>query len=170
LFGCPQCGDGSVQFPETCETAGGGTSCSVDGKRFCDARCRSTVCDDGNPCLHGTCDAALGCQHTQEPDGTSCSDATVCNGTEACVQCQCQHAGIACDDGLACTTDACNPATGACTATPISGCQACADASTCPNEAPVDNPCTDPACVFGRCEQIPSDNCCQADADCVDID
>src|SRR5262249_51946526 len=76
-----------------------------------------------------------------------CSDGNRCNGLETCVAGACQ-AGIplVCDDGNACTTDSCDPATG-CVHAAVAGCAPCAAAPDC-NDG---NRCTTDACVGGRC-------------------
>jgi subtilisin family serine protease len=99
-----------------------GDPCTTDR---CDrGRCVHAQCDDGNPC-NGveTCDPqAGGCVPGPEPpDGTPCPDDTLCNGDETCVAGTCTP-GVApvCDDGDACTTNACAPETG-CEYTPLAG-------------------------------------------------
>jgi hypothetical protein len=41
--------------------------------------------DDGDPCTTDTCDQIGGVRHTPVQTGTSCADATVCNGNEFCM-------------------------------------------------------------------------------------
>jgi cysteine-rich repeat protein len=138
LVPCPTCGNGIVEFPETCD---GGNAVSCDG---CSQFCQIESCSDGNPCTTDVCDAQLGCGgHIPVPNGTSCSDGQVCNGNEVCflgvcgsganppagtpcsdnnactVSDQCNGSGTCvpgpaanCDDANACTTDSCDPATG----------------------------------------------------------
>jgi cysteine-rich repeat protein len=138
LVPCPTCGNGIVEFPETCD---GGNAVSCDG---CSQFCQIESCDDSNPCTTDQCDAQLGCSPPiQVPDGTSCSDGQVCNGEELCfsavcssggnppagtpcsdsnactVSDQCDGSGTCvpgsaanCDDANVCTADSCNPATG----------------------------------------------------------
>lgn len=48
-------------------------------------------------------------------DDAQCDDGNVCNGIEACAQGRCVRAGgLDCDDGLACTADACDATKQAC--------------------------------------------------------
>jgi len=85
----------------------------------------STVsCDDANPC-NGveTCDSATGCVA-----GTTlnCDDQSACT-TDACDPASgCTHGAVNCDDESLCTTDACDPATG-CTHATVS----CDDSNAC---------------------------------------
>ncbi len=117
------------------------------------------VCDDGNVCTDDSCNPATGCVYTNNT--APCDDGTVCNGHEVCGGGTCQ-AGTAlvcndglycngvetcdpslgcgpgtpvnCDDGVACTLDACNETTDSCTHTPQNA--LCNDG----------NPCTDDSC------------------------
>jgi len=62
LVPCPQCGNGIVEFPETCDTAGTPVSC--DG---CSAFCQVESCDDGLVCTIDMCDPVLGCYSVPAP-------------------------------------------------------------------------------------------------------
>lgn len=91
----------------------------------CDrGRCAHAQCDDGNPCngVETCMPEAGGCVAGTPPvDGTPCPDGTLCNGEETCVGGTCTPgAPPVCDDGDACTTNACVPETG-CTYTPLEG-------------------------------------------------
>jgi hypothetical protein len=80
-------------------------------------------CDDGNPCTDEGC-AAGACTSTLTAAGAACADADPCNGAEACNglgQCA-SGAPVVVDDGDACTTDACDPATGTPTHATIPSC------------------------------------------------
>jgi subtilisin family serine protease len=97
-------------------------ACTTDR---CDhGRCAHAQCDDGNAC-NGveTCDPqGGGCVPGAEvPDGTPCPDATLCNGDETCVGGVCTSGPpLVCDDGDACTTNACAADTG-CQFSPLEG-------------------------------------------------
>jgi len=65
LLPCPTCGNGAVEFPETCDTLG--TPANCDG---CSEYCRTENCDDGLLCTNDSCELALGCIHT--PANTPC--------------------------------------------------------------------------------------------------
>ena len=64
---CPTCGNGIVEYPETCDN-NVGTPQSCDG---CDIFCRIENCDDGLACTTDSCSPALGCRNA--PNGTSCT-------------------------------------------------------------------------------------------------
>jgi hypothetical protein len=80
-------------------------------------------CDDGNPCTVDTCVEGV-CSYEPAPEGTSCGDASACNGEETgdgkgvCV------AGTPSmiDDGENCTLDLCDPETGEVTHPPSPAC------------------------------------------------
>ena len=111
---CPSCGNGVVEFPETCDD-GGRTGC--DG---CSTTCRVETCNGGGACVVDSCDPVLGCDHTVLPNGTPCADANVCNGTEVCSLGVCVHgAPLDCSDGNQCTLDPCDPATGCAVSHPM---------------------------------------------------
>ena len=56
-----------------------------------------------------SCEPGIGCRHEAIPDGSSCSDGTVCNGEEICRSGVC-YAGetLVCDDRNARTADRCD--------------------------------------------------------------
>jgi cysteine-rich repeat protein len=75
-------------------------------------------CNDSIPCTLDSCDDLTGC--VNDPDDLLCSDGQLCDGTEVChllLGCQ-DGAPLDCDDGNACTADACDDVTG-CSNTPI---------------------------------------------------
>src|SRR5262249_48985172 len=109
LVPCPTCGNGIVEFPETCDD---GNTVSCDG---CSQFCQTENCSDGNDCTTDVCDPRLGCgPHTPVLAGTACSNhnactvSGTCNGSGTCVG----GPPVNCDDANACTTDSCDPATG----------------------------------------------------------
>jgi hypothetical protein len=63
LVPCPLCGNGVVEFPETCDP-NVGTPVNCNG---CSAFCQVESCDDGLICTIDTCDPALGCHHAPAP-------------------------------------------------------------------------------------------------------
>jgi hypothetical protein len=66
------------------------------------------VCDDGIACTIDGCDVATGCTHDAEPDGSPCADSDPCRGPSSCVAGVCDPGPpVSCDDGDACTEDAC---------------------------------------------------------------
>ncbi len=76
LFPCPVCGDGIIEFPETCEFCGNGTTTETScanppatpvtptNCNGCSNFCQIESCDDLNPCTLDTCDPTLGCLNT----------------------------------------------------------------------------------------------------------
>lgn len=66
LTPCPVCGNGVVEFPETCDNSAG-TPVSCDG---CSAFCQLENCNDGNVCTVDSCDPRLGCENV--PVSPSC--------------------------------------------------------------------------------------------------
>jgi hypothetical protein len=118
----------------------------------CDAGSPSE-CDDQDECTVDSCDAGFGCVHTERAcdDGdlctidscnpelgcgiapVSCDDANPCNGIETCnpESGACDNGDPpVCDDGDACTIDACDTLTG-CTLAPVS----CDDQNSCTVDA-----------------------------------
>lgn len=79
-------------------------------------------CDDGKACTLDQCDAEAGCTHDVIDGNCLIEGACQANGAMkgACLRCSAAvdktHWTVmdACNDGLSCTTDACDPATGAC--------------------------------------------------------
>lgn len=73
-------------------------------------------CNDGNPCTDDSCDPNTGgCQYIPD-NSNNPNDGLFCNGAElACMNGQVVPGSPPnCDDGLACTTDACNEETDSC--------------------------------------------------------
>lgn len=127
----------------------GGARCARSGTCvFCLA---DTECDDGTVCTTDSCQPALGCRRPAVPNGTSCADATVCNGSETCQNGTCAAGTpLVCDDGLFCN--------GLETCSPRAGCQ--------PGPSPVVDD-DHVACTLDRCnedidaiEHAPSDAAC----------
>jgi hypothetical protein len=118
-----------------------GTSCA--DTQACDGieTCRSGACqpgtppdcNDGNACTQDVCNNVTGCQHGSIAGCCSadadCADTDLCTTNERClVSHTCASTPRSCVDGNACTSDACNPATG-CVFTPMPG--TCDDGQPC---------------------------------------
>ncbi len=87
------CTDGDVCAQGACQPGGGPN------------------CDDGNPCTDDSCDPAIGCVNV--PNTASCDDGDACTLVDVCADGSCVGTGApVCDDGLVCTEDSCEPATG----------------------------------------------------------
>jgi RHS repeat-associated protein len=76
------------------------------------------------------------CSNPAKPAGTSCSDGNACNGLESCdAAAECQPGTpVAVDDGDPCTSDTCDPATGAVSHAPAPAGTPCPDADKCNGE------------------------------------
>lgn len=119
-----------------------GTSCSngnaCDGAETCDG---AGTCVAGTPVTcsavdvchdAGVCDPATGaCSNPAKPDGASCADGSVCNGSEMCLAGACASGTpLVVDDGNPCTADACNPTSGV-SHTPLALGVSCDDGDVC---------------------------------------
>jgi len=110
-----------------------------NGAETCDAvnDCQAGTppdCDDGVGCTEDSCDeTGDACVNTMDHD--SCDDGLWCNGVEFCHPVSDCQAGppVWCDDGKACTDDACDEGTDTCE-------------FACVASAPDDPCCQDPAC------------------------
>jgi cysteine-rich repeat protein len=123
---CPTCGNGLVEYPEQCDTAGTPVSC--DG---CSAFCLLENCSDASPCTVDGCSPTLGCSHVVSPDGTSCSDGLVCNGNEHCTAGTCVGGTpLSCPDTNPCTLDLCQEPAG-CVHPPAPSGTTCSDGNQC---------------------------------------
>jgi cysteine-rich repeat protein len=130
-----------------------------------DAECATDLeCDDGDPCTADTCNVANGLCISAPLSGASCDDGDACTAADSCVAGSCIGTPVTCTDNNTCTTDSCNPATGACVFAPLSG-QSCNDGNGCtsgdtcqngvctgaPTVCNDANPCTDDSCTGGAC-------------------
>ncbi|MDI7267539.1 MAG: putative metal-binding motif-containing protein [Myxococcota bacterium] len=142
-----------------------------------DAGCASDAdCDDLIDCTVDRCESDGTCSHTA--DDALCDDGNPCNGAETCntaLGCL-PGAPPACDDGIACTDDSCDPLTGMCIATPVdsrcddglvcNGAETCDAGSGCLPGTPVVCGdaffCTVDSCEepLGTCTFVPSDVLC----------
>lgn len=123
---------------------GGGGGCTVnaecDDGLYCNGweTCVNNVCQAGTApncadavaCTTDSCNEATdSCDHT--PNNAACNDGLACNGAETCnatLGCQ-SGTAVTCDDGVACTTDACTEPGGTCGYTPNNA--ACGDGVFC---------------------------------------
>ncbi len=185
------CGDGvgctddsCNEVTDSCDNLANDANC--DNGLFCDGAetCNATLdCQGGSdPCPGQSCDEGTDTCVSCLVDG-DCDDGLACNGAETCVGGNCQ-AGTAvnCDDGVACTTDACNEPSGTCSNTPDDG--ACDDGLACNGaewcDAVLDCQagtavdcddgvgCTADSCnePSGSCTNAPSDAACDDGAWC----
>jgi thermitase len=110
-----------------CET-GSSVSCANDGISCTLATCIEDIDDceqvpDDSLCLPGEiCDLNLGCVIPECIVNEDCDDTMFCNGQEICNAGFCEFgAAIVCNDGVACTLDACNEVTDICSFVPNNG-------------------------------------------------
>ena len=161
------CDDGNGCTADACDLATG--QCGFVSKSD------GTLCTDGNPCSAGdACLAGQCVGKIAALDGSKCSDGNGCTTGDACLSGQCKPAGFAaegglcsdgnpctagdacknggclagkaaCDDGKACTLDACtaiDATTKTCATSPVSDGTACDDGDLCT---------TVDACKSGTC-------------------
>lgn len=96
-----------------------------------------------DPCRNDSCATKTACDFSTKPDGTSCDDVSFCNGAEACKSGVCAiRTDRNCADQSACTADACDETSKACTHVPSPEC--------CPTCSSGD-PCVAEACAEGQC-------------------
>jgi hypothetical protein len=138
-------------------------ACTVDAcdnaLQTCTYTANNALCAPGQFCVPqvGGCEAAKPCQTDAQ-----CDDGNACNGKETCnVVCQ-PGTPINCSDGIQCTVDTCDPATGACTNTPndafcndgfaCNGIETCSAQQGCVTTGPMD--CSDGvACTVDVCQE-----------------
>ena len=158
----PSCDDGNPCTADSCSDTGGCTHTPIAG---CTACTGAAQCDDGNACTTDSCSAGR-CVHAAAADGTACSDGVFCNGAETCRAGACVAGPPpACDDGNACTTDACDEGARRCTHTPLASCctsdadcsvaDACHTNARCDTGQCVTDPvvCPDPGtCAVASCD------------------
>ena len=204
------CDDGNVCTDDRCDPETGdcdydtvasscddGDPCSFED--YCQAgQCAGlpVICDDGDTCTADSCDATSGeCVATTKSNGAPCEDANPCTLADVCEEGACVGTLEACDDGLDCTVDGCDPNTGGCSYIPAPG--TCAGPSGCvevgtslPDEpcrictatnvlSPVEDgtscaddgiACTDDLCIAGQCIHPASEGFCVGPSDqCVPV-
>ena len=188
------CDDGLTCTQDTCDLSGGCTHTDASGPCTDGNACTTgdtcalglcagvTVdCDDGNTCTNDACDLAVGCTHTA--NSASCDDGNACTTTDTCANGGCYGAApLACSDGLACTQDGCDPASG-CTFAPMDG--ACTDGDACTTgdtcavglcagvtvDCDDGNACTNDGCDTATgCTHTANDGPCNDDNACTDTD
>jgi hypothetical protein len=172
------CSSGFCADGVCCDTACGATAtddcqvCAVAAGAPRDGDC--TILTTSSTCRAalGVCDLAEHCDGVDPlcpadvvmPDGADCDDATACNGAEACTGGVCASgAPPMCEDGDACTTDACIEPTG-CAHTAIADC--CGTNAECEDG----DVCTADLCTASQCQHAAIAGCCRADDACDDSD
>ncbi len=137
---------------DACTSAG-----ACDGAGHCDISTKPPpACSDESQCVGSACDPATGeCQPSAKVgldcnDDDSCSEDDRCSGAAVCA-----GVPVGCDDGIACTLDACEPTTG-CAITP--------DDSECDDGVA----CSTGTCVTGQgCKQSAATGACDDGDPCT---
>ncbi len=148
IITCSTLGDGPCS-QTTCDPQSGkcaalnvpdGKSCDADGS-VCTSNDACVAgacvpgalksCNDNNVCTDDACDSVLGCVNTAnvspcDSDGNACTQNDTCSGKICLV-----GPTKVCDDGVDCTTDSCNHATGFCVFDPAPTTVACDDGNAC---------------------------------------
>ena len=131
---------------------------------------KAVLCKDGNPCTEEVCLPAIGCTFTANTWPCD-ADKDACTGPDACLAKVCVAGPqLKCDDGNACTDDACDPASGCAHLTNSAPCEdgsVCTKGDLCVNSKCVPGvaslcddgePCTTDAChAVKGCAHVPYD-------------
>ncbi len=179
------CTVGDACDPTTSKCVGGGNQCSCQNQADCDAQPNPTpcvgklicdtsalpykcvpnaatkvICDTSKDtlCSVTTCDTASGaCKANAINAGGPCSDGSACTVGDTCTTGACIPGSAPnCDDGIACTTDSCDPAV---------GCKHVNNALTCDDG----DACTqNDICGGGKCAGTAIVGCCVSTAQCDD--
>ncbi|MSQ84986.1 MAG: hypothetical protein EXR77_19285 [Myxococcales bacterium] len=115
-------------------------------------------CSDGNSCTIDSCSPKTGCASVPcagDGCGKGCDDGLACTLADQCAAGTCKAGPTKCNDNNACTTDACEAKTGACSVAPIVGCKACKLAAECDDT----NDCTTDTCELGVCAWTAKSGC-----------
>ncbi|HWP05651.1 MAG TPA: hypothetical protein VNN72_07910, partial [Polyangiaceae bacterium] len=149
-----------------------GTSCSdgnaCDGAETCDGTGTCTTgtavtCVATDSCHDaGVCNPTTGaCSNPEKPNGASCADGTLCNGSETCQAGACASgAPPPVDDGNPCTVDTCDALTGVVHA-PLAAGASCSNGNVCDGAETCD---ASAACVAGTPLVVDDGNPCTTDA------
>ena len=182
---------------QSCDEDGDSCGCLVDADcidgLFCNGvetclagSCQAgtpPVCDDGVGCTVDSCNETTGsCENTSSD--SLCGNGLFCDGAETCDPLNGCQAGLAvtCSDGVGCTVDSCNEATGSCENTPsdslcdngffCDGAETCDPLNDCQAGAAVTCPdgvgCTIDSCneATDACDNTPNDSLCDNDLFC----
>jgi Dictyostelium (slime mold) repeat len=127
-----------------------GLACTTDDRCTAAGTCVGTpvVCQALDQChVAGVCQEPGGaCTNPIKANGTPCDDGNLCTLNDTCQAGICTGQPRDCNDNDVCTTDTCDPSTGACLNTPIPAC--CRTTDECPQPA---NQCQQATCVNNVC-------------------
>ena len=109
----------------TTENKSDETPCTHENLCVTSASCNSGVCIAENirdcsgmddECNIGVCTVS-GCEKSPREDGTDCEEGNLCTENDKCELGVCKDGQVkSCSDGINCTSETCNPATGVCDA------------------------------------------------------
>ena len=154
-----------------------GDPCSINDACV-DGTCKATplTCDDKNPCTVDACDGLGGCKNIVV-DGKDCDDGDPCTVSDVCKVAKCSGVVKTCDDGNACTEDACKEGTCAYLAGVGKQCDdgnACTSGDKCDKSGActgVDTPCSDTnACIQFPNGCLPAKGCIPVTSDGITCD
>ena len=159
---CPACGNGRVEYPETCDNGLANGPCQP-----CNANCRTMTCDDQNPCTIDACDPLAGCTRSAIPGCTTTTTTSIApptTTTGSSTSTTSTSPGVTTTTAIAPTTTT-SPAATTSTTTSTSSTAATGSttSTTAPPECTADTPgacddhdrCTRDTCVAGRCVHAP---------------
>ncbi len=115
------------------------------------------VCDDNKQCTMDQCDPLSGCIYTTMPFG-ACDDGNLCTHNDRCADDVCAGTAIECLGQDPCVEAACNPTTGECETTPLTG-TSCEDDNPCLSG----DLCQNGVCVAGAVDACNDGNECTID-------
>lgn len=201
--GTKNCDDGNLCTDDACDPAAGclhppnfapcedGSACTIAdacSKGGCFGGPEKN-CNDGEPCTVDSCDPAKGCQHAASANGIACgpSGCVGLNFTSAPVctagKCASVTASQDCNDGKACTDDACSPSQGCihlANSVPCEDGDVCTKGDACAASACVPGPvltcsdgneCTDDSCKTSiGCVHVANVNACDDGSACTTND
>ncbi|MFO0745516.1 MAG: HYR domain-containing protein [Myxococcota bacterium] len=125
--------DGVCYYDHAADGAGcdDGKPCTSGDQCLAGSCIGAPDCDDHDPCTVDACGADGSCASVPGNDGASCDDGDRCTTKSVCAAGHCTGSERrACSDGLACTTDACDPVLG-CVFPNAPGGTACSDGNAC---------------------------------------
>ncbi len=171
------CDDGNGCTKDSCDKLTGCktepaelSSCDADGDKCTPGdACSGGVCvtgdpkncDDKKPCTVDRCNASTGSCENKLVVGLACDDGDICTHTDLCANGgKCAGTTRACNDGNACTTDACDAKKGA-----KDACQHTAGSGACDdgNKCTTGDKCTAGSCAPGTAKV------CKASKPCTTV-
>ncbi|MEY3014758.1 MAG: hypothetical protein RIT45_3493 [Pseudomonadota bacterium] len=179
--------DGSKMEGKGCDDDG---SACTTGETCTQGKClggSAKTCADNDPCTADGCDPKSGeCVFPAAKEGTPCNDGSFCSFGDACDAAgKCVGNTIDCNDKNPCTTDSCDPKTGACSFVKKQTGDACDDGDLCttgdtcdangackagkPTDCDDANLCTDDSCETssGKCLNLPNNKPCDDGSICT---